>query len=194
MNEIREFHYKGAYAKTVKAVGQQITASDTALPQVFSQWHELCREAMGPCEREVLHNKFFHILCGDVSRSPHEEAFRRARETAIPEDGWDRLMDGDLYALGAEGYGWGVNLAVRGRCLFTTYCGTLGLCYPNTLPGDEVWIMRGVHVPFIVRPCELADAGCASRFSFLGDCFLDGIMYGEMGKKEKSTERSIVMI
>lgn len=195
LNEIREFHYKGAYAKTVKAVGQQVTASDTALPQVFSQWHELCREAMAPCEREVLHNKFFHILCGDVSKSPHEgAAFRRARETDIPEDGWDRLMDGDLYALGAEGYGWGVNLAVRGRCLFTTYCGKLGLCYPNTLPGDEVWIMRGVHVPFIVRPRELADAGCASRFSFLGDCFLDGIMYGEMGEKEKSTERSVVMI
>ena len=100
LNEIREFHYKRAYAKTVKAVGQQITASDTALPQVFSQWHELCREAMGPCEWEVLHNKFFHILCGDVSKSPHEgAAFRGARETDIPEDGWDRLMDGDLYTV-----------------------------------------------------------------------------------------------
>lgn len=54
--------------------------------------------------------------------------------------------------------------------------------------------MRGVLLPFIVRPRELADAGCASRFSFLGDCFLDGIMYGEMGEKEKLTDRSIVMI
>ena len=103
-------------------------------------------------------------------------------------------MDGDLGALGAEGYRWGVNLAVRGRCLFTTYCGKLGLCYPNTLPGDEVWIMRGVHVPFIVRPREFADAGYASRFSLLGDYFLDRIMDREMGETEKSTERSIIMI
>ena len=70
----------------------------------------------------------------------------------------------------------------------------MGLCYPNTLPGDEVWFMRGIQVPFVERPLQPADAGCAGKYSFLGDCFLDGIMDGELSEEEMSTERPIVMI
>ena len=70
----------------------------------------------------------------------------------------------------------------------------MGLCHPNTRPGDEVWVMWGIRVPFVVRPLELADAGCAGKYSFLGDCFLYGIMDGELGEKEKSMRRPIIMI
>lgn len=54
--------------------------------------------------------------------------------------------------------------------------------------------MMGVQVPYVVRPLERADAGCASKYSFQGDCFLNGIMDGELGEKEKSMERPIVMV
>ena len=39
-----------------------------------------------------------------------------------------------------------------------------------------------------------AEAGCAVRYSLLGNFFLDGIMNGELGEKEKSMERPIIMI
>jgi len=51
---------------------------------------------------------------------------------------------------------------------------------PNALVGDEVWLMRGVQVPFIIRPLECADAGCADKYSFLDEM-------------EKSMERPVVM-
>jgi hypothetical protein len=151
---------------------------------------------MGTCEPRVLRNTFSRIICGDVCKTlDGGSEFRRARVTDFPEgDAWNRLTDGDISALDQRGYGWGLNFAVLGRCFFTTYSGKMGLCHPNTLAGDEVWVMRGIQVPFLVRPREPADAGSAVRYTFLGDCFLNGIMDGELGEKEKSMERPIVMI
>ena len=39
-----------------------------------------------------------------------------------------------------------------------------------------------------------SDVGCVGKYSFLGDCFLEGIMDGELGEKEKSMSRLIIMI
>ena len=71
--------------------------------------------------------------------------------------------------------------------------GRMGLCQPNTKPGDEVWIMRGVPVPFTVRPRQSAEPGAAEQYAMLGDCFLLGIMDGELGDKEKMDQRYIIM-
>jgi hypothetical protein len=195
-NESRELQYSGTYAETVKAVGLHISFSNTVLRQVLNQWLDLCKEVVGICEPRVLRNTFSRIICGDVCKALDGDSdFRRARETDFPEeDVWNRLIDGDLSVLDPRAYGWGLNFGIWGRCFFTTYSGKMGLCHPNTLPRDEVWVMRGIQVPFVVRPLESADAGCRGKYSFLGDCFLNGIMDGELGEKEKSMERTIVMI
>jgi hypothetical protein len=194
-NENRQLHYRGTYADTVKAVGPHLSTSNADFGEVFRQWLDLCKEAMDPCEPTVLRNTFSRIICGDVCKSlDGGPRFRRARETDFPEeDAWYRLLNGDTFALDMRTYGGGVNFAVWGRCFCTTYSGKMGLCHPNTLPGDEVWIMRGIQVPFVVRPLERADAGCAGEYSLRGDCFLNGIMDAELGEKEKSMERPIVM-
>ena len=49
-------------------------------------------------------------------------------------------------------------------------------------------------MPFVVRPLERADAACAGKYSFLSDCLLNGIIDGELGEKEKSMERPIVIV
>jgi hypothetical protein len=92
-----------------------------------------------------------------------------------------------------RGYGWGVYFGISGRCFFTTRYGRMGLCQPNTKPGDEVWIMRGVPVPFTVRPRQSAEPGAAEQYAMLGDCFLLGIMDGELGDKEKMDQRYFIM-
>ena len=194
-NENRELHYRGTYAETVKAVGLHVPADDTVFREVFGSWLGLCMEAMGNCDLRVLRVTFLRIICGDVCKTLDGGAeFRRAQETDFPENSWDLLIDGDISVLDMRAYGWGLNFATRGRCLFTTYSGKMGLCHPNTLPGDEVWVMRGLRVPFVVRPLEPAGAGCAGKYSFLGDCFLYGIMDGELGEKEISMSRPIIMI
>jgi hypothetical protein len=195
-NENREFHYRGTYAETVRAVGLHISTSNTVFRKVLGQWLDLCKEVLGTCESSVLRTTFSRILCGDICKTlDGGSEFRRATETDFPEEGaWNRLIDGDLSALDPRAYGWGLQFALWGRCFFTTSSGKMGLCHPNTLPGDEVWVMSGIHVPFVVRPLEPADAGCSGTYSFRGDCFLNGIMDGELGEKEKTMERPIVMV
>lgn len=194
-NENRELHYRGTYGEIVKTVGLNISTPNTVFREVFSQWLDLCKEVMGTCEPKVLRKMFLRIICGDVCKTlDGGPEFRRAKDTDFPEDDWDRLIDGDIYGLDSQTYGWGLTFGVTGRCLFTTCSGKMGLCHPNTLPGDEVWVMSGIQVPFVLRPLDSADAGCAARYSFLGDCFLNGIMDGELGEKEKSAERPIVMV
>lgn len=194
-NENRELHYRGTYAATVKAVGLHVSADDTVFREVFASWLGLCMEVMGTCDPRVLRITFLRIICGDVCRKSKKGLeFRRAKQTDSPQDAWHRLIDGDVSVFDTRAYGWALNFAVRGRCFFTTYSGKMGLCHPNTPPGDEVWVMSGIRVPFVVRPLEPADAGCAGKYSFLGDCFLDGIMDGELGEKEKSMSRPMIMI
>ena len=195
-NENKELHYRGTYAETVKVVGLQFSLSNTVLRNVFDQWLGLCKEVIGTCEPSVLRNTFSRIICGDVCKTIDGDSdFRRARLADFPEeDIWNQLIDGDLSVLDPRAYGWGLNFGISGRCFFTTYSDKMGLCHPNTLPGDEVWVMRGVQVPFVLRPLSPADVGYTIKYSFLGDCFLNGIMDGELSEKEKSIERPIVMI
>ncbi|OCK92862.1 uncharacterized protein K441DRAFT_726114, partial [Cenococcum geophilum 1.58] len=200
-SENRELHYRGTYADTIKAVGLHMSTpymsiSKPDIAEVFRQWLDLCKEVMGICESTVFRNTFSRIICGDVCKTVEgDQEFRRAIETDFPEkDTWDRLINGYLYAADMRAYGWGLNFAMWGRCFFTTYSGKVGLCHPNTLPGDEVWVMRGVQVPFVVRSLEPAGPRCAGKYSLLGDCFLNGIMDGELGEKEKLMEQPIVMI
>lgn len=189
-NENREFHYRGTYADTIKAVGPQFSTSDTVLREVFAQWLDLCRAALG-----LLCTMFSRIICSDVCKTLEGgPEFRRARETDFPAaDGWNQLINGNTNALDMRAYGWGLNFGAIGRCFFITYSGRMGMCYPNTLAGDEIWIMRGAQVSFIVRPREPAGAGCASTYSLLGDCFLNGIMDGELKEKEQLMEQPIVI-
>ena len=195
-NERNELHYRGTYVDTVKAIGSYYSAPGAAVREVFGQWLDLCKEAMGSCEPSVLRNTFSRVICGDVCKTlDGDTEFRRARETDFPDESkWNRLVDGDLSTLDPRAYGWGVTFGVTGRCLFTTSSGRIGLCHPNVRPGDEVWIMRGMQVTFAVRPLEPSSAGCASQYSFLGDCFTNGVMDGESGEKERSAERRIIMI
>ena len=193
-NENRELHYKGTYAETVKAVGSQVSTNRVSR-EVFSSWLGLCTGAIASSDPRVLRITFLRIICGDVCRTLDRDShFRRAKETDFHEDTWDRLMAGDISVFDARAYGSGLNFGVRGRCIFTTYSGKMGFRPPKTLPGDEVWVMWGVRVPFVVRPSEPANAGCAGKHFFLGDCFLHGIMDGELGEQEISMARPIIMI
>ena len=169
-NENRELHYRGTYADRVKAVGLKLPSSERDLSEILGQWLDLCKEVMGTCEPKRLRNAFFRILCGDVCKTLDGGAgFRRAREADFLHHAWDQLLEGDVNALDMRAYGWGLTFAVWGRCFFTTHSVKMGLCHSNTRSGDKVWVMRGIQVPFVVRPLETADAGCAGQYFFLGE-------------------------
>lgn len=85
--------------------------------------------------------------------------------------------------------GW-ENMALRNnvenRGIFTTESGALGTGSRRMQPGDEVHVLIGSSVPFILRPYQPSEeeAGCPSSnqipsYTVIGECYLHGFMDGE---------------
>jgi hypothetical protein len=70
--------------------------------------------------------------------------------------------------------------ASNGRTLFRTKEGRIGLCFPNSRPGDEVWVLYGGRVPFVLRPygggIKKENTGRMRCHSFIGEAYLHGRM------------------
>jgi hypothetical protein len=80
--------------------------------------------------------------------------------------------------------------AVSGRNFFMTKSGHMGLCFPHARLGDEVWVLAGGKVPFVLRPLdEAADTAEAPTITrkLIGECYLDSYMDGEALQKEGAT-------
>ena len=82
-----------------------------------------------------------------------------------------------------------VVLALTGRRLVTTSTGYLGLAPAELLEGDIIAVLYGCNFPVVLRPCE-------DKFYFIGECYVDGVMDGElMEAKERGEyqERDITL-
>lgn len=70
------------------------------------------------------------------------------------------------------------------RTMFITSRGMLGFGPRHMSAGDQVWILHGGNVPFVLRPVD--EDGC--RFRFIGASYVHGIMHGEaVGTSESHT-------
>lgn len=76
-------------------------------------------------------------------------------------------------------------IAAHGRCFFVTEKGYIGLCFPHTRPGDEVWVLAGGKVPFVLRCPQDASASIREgeevtrNLKMVGECYLHNFMDGE---------------
>ena len=200
--ENQELHYEGTYVDTVRAVGKEIGATETVLGEnllskILHQWLDLCKEATGVLESNELRKTFYRIICADVCKQLGQgPEFRRATNADFPqeEDVWEQLLEGNLEALGMDGYGWGDSFGAGGRAFFTTVSGKMGLCQANTMPSDEIWTLAGARVPFALRAGRIAEARHTDKYLFVGDCFFDGIMDGELYQREQSMQKPLVLV
>jgi hypothetical protein len=51
----------------------------------------------------------------------------------------------------------------------------LGLGPPSSRPGDQVWALENTRMPFVLRPTPEA-----SSFEAVGECYVHGIMDGQL--------------
>ena len=121
-----------------------------------------------------------HLRSGKLNFPPRGMHLRRAielkkvgRTEAITylfqqEKGMDEV--GVKQSIGLQSRLHGV---CRGRNVFVTSNGRIGLGHPTVREGDEVWLLAGSIMPAILRP---RDNG---NFEFLGETYVDGTMYGE---------------
>ncbi|KAF5614123.1 het-6-heterokaryon incompatibility [Fusarium subglutinans] len=78
--------------------------------------------------------------------------------------------DGDLYRSTMHHISWY-------RRLFLTDGGYLGLAHPSCQPGDELVLLSGGRVPFVVRRGSMEIPEC---YSIVGEAYVHGIMDGEL--------------
>lgn len=102
-----------------------------------------------------------------------------------------------------------LSIATHKRSYFGTQSGSQGLCYPTSKVGDQVWVIDGSRVPFVLRHIDLNTDGedetlrpmeayvldadgeygvkddykleetPFGHFELIGDCYLDDFMDGE---------------
>jgi len=65
------------------------------------------------------------------------------------------------------------------KCFFRTReKGTLGLCPFGAREGDLVVVLKGGDVPYVIRECAAGDGSEEVRYEFIGECYLEGYMFG----------------
>ena len=71
--------------------------------------------------------------------------------------------------------------ATSNRRFFITSNHFLGLGPRDTHPYDRVAILAGGRMPYVLRKIQnAAGAEDFNRFNFVGDCYVEGVMYGEL--------------
>jgi hypothetical protein len=79
---------------------------------------------------------------------------------------------------------WGRRLADREtHMFFVSDREYIGMCAPTTMPGDIVYIVAGGAQPLILRP--VPTAARPNTFTFVGQCYVHGIMDGEAVETRK---------
>ena len=67
------------------------------------------------------------------------------------------------------------SVSINANILFSTVEGDIGYAPQQTLPGDEVWVCENGRVLFILRETSVEGV-----FKVTGECYLHGVMVGEL--------------
>ncbi|KAH7130986.1 heterokaryon incompatibility protein-domain-containing protein [Dactylonectria macrodidyma] len=82
-------------------------------------------------------------------------------------------------------------MSLMNKAMYTTGEGGLGVGPRGMRPGDEVWVIRGGRVPFVLRRRENSTAG--DEFSLVGETYLHGAMDGDMLDEMGASAMEIVL-
>ena len=78
----------------------------------------------------------------------------------------------------------GTNTTVEEFALGNEGAGLMGLGSSGTQAGDQVYLLKGGRVPFVLRPVEPesgvgGDGEATAKYRFIGECYVHGIMDGQ---------------
>lgn len=161
-----------------------------------------------------IHDAFWRTFCGDtVSIRGQPQVAGRVWRRAHEHDehgyiSWMQMSDlsplnGDVPAallpykefLGLETYesdlgeasaiAHGIFSSTTGRRFFLTEGGLFGIGPEQTCVGDEIWLIKGAHAPFLLGNSE-------GRLTMKGDVYVNGIMDGEATEEGNWREVELV--
>jgi hypothetical protein len=90
-----------------------------------------------------------------------------------------------------------IRSAVTVRRHFKTDTKYMGLAAAGTMPGDEVYVLLGSNTPFALRSLgEAAVEGLGDRrcYRVIGECYVHGIMDGELIKQPNAQVQELCLI
>jgi hypothetical protein len=114
-------------------------------------------DALDGLRRDLKLCRHGYYIGGEKHPNPHHSSFLDGTEQIELEHSVTRTL-----VLGPT----------RGRVMFVTSTGWLGLAPYGTREGDVVFVAIGADVPYVLRACE-------DGYELVGECYVQGIMDGE---------------
>jgi hypothetical protein len=128
---------------------------------------------------------FARLVLGDVVRDGEQQPMRKANADDVHKV-W-RIMTENPGEVDFETrrtiYGMMAN-----QNMFVTKTGLVGQGHTETRVGDQVWVFRGGRVPFVVRPRR---GEGEDGYTFVGQCFVQGVMRGEVASRKDLVQKTI---
>ena len=179
---------------------------EKTLWKILISWSSLVKRrdlVEGTASDSIGNGKFWRVILADIMLVEKQRC-RRLTAEDVP---WTNITDGvngirDFVAGPEAPTGIkvrSIQAATNGRSMFRTEAGRLGLCLPESQVGDEIWVIHGGRVPFVLRSGDVSTAkdlpGDIMRFhNFIGEAHLHGIMDGEaMSRSNSSVEEVLLM-
>lgn len=192
----RELHTKARKADTIRVVGKSHRLQKSGVAsQIIAmlQSYELASETLTYTEEAHLNKAFMRTICATITQDVEDSGqWRRCEDDDLPSpESWLSLLTGEGYTLPYT-FTSAMLLATENRCLFITEAGNLGMCYPGTKPGDEIWALSGMNVPFVLRKAR-GKHQHEDTYHLMGDCFLLDQMDGEIMQNGEES-KSIVLV
>ncbi|OSS52841.1 hypothetical protein B5807_02331 [Epicoccum nigrum] len=151
-------------------------------------------------------DRFWRTLLADCIPATHSGVAASTRIPTAPDeslsewffDAQARLEEGEEPLITPQVHAFW--RATHGRTFFCTVKGGFGLCFPHARPGDEVWVLVGGRVPFVLQGVDDAvedsggDAERLRRRRLVGECYLHGFMNGEAKRMGKGDVVSVHLV
>jgi hypothetical protein len=172
-----------SHVSEILTEGEWGDLSDDKLAHLISQWESILNRYVSQQSKteyatmESWHNAFYRTILGNLVmsefpvRGVHDEDFHMVDEFR------SSLSRNEIYL--------SLRDMIVNQAFFITKEGYIGIGPPTVTRGDEIWVLYGGQVPFILK--RKAEGGHATRlgkatnnsFTFVGDAYVHGIMYGE---------------
>ncbi len=162
----RVLPWKGHIFGTVQKIGTYAPSGwawsqDSYLPPVLASWRKLYRGTEAQFCRTITSN------APDMPRSLKEYDDLLMKKSARRDEKHFKI--------------WKVLLStISHRRFLITESGIPGLGPRDTRQGDVIAILAGGRVPYVLRRSPNQMKQSLNLYSFVGECYVDGVMYGEI--------------
>jgi hypothetical protein len=162
----------------------------TNFGKILHKWRRTCDKNGVSVRTDESVDAFARVLCGGfIYRRDGRSGRLEENDVDLPTDSeWSEFWATGNVDVFPRRYSPACASAMDRRILYVTSSGRIGLSFPNTKVGDEVWIIHGSNVPFILR----RQSGLPVQHRLVGETYLQGVMDGSCTKGEDSVEVVLV--